>query len=260
MEYGELFNEAFDLYKRNFALLCGIGALVYVPYYLATAFLSRYPVLLGVLVLVLLMPLVAASGAVVKALADRYLGRETTIALAWGYILRRMVPFSLTGILAMLLLFGGLVLFCVPGIIVGFWVYFIWAVMIVEDRYYTAAIRRSRELAAGQWGRIFVVSLLTFVLMFGIYMVVGVIGVVLMVPFMMRSGPAQGPPQLPLAFHIIQALVNGGLQTVITPFTSVLSVLLYFDVRVRKEGFDVELLAQEMGEPPLGSGPAFDLS
>ena len=32
-------------------------------------------------------------------------------------------------------------------------------------------------------------------------------------------------------------------------------VLLYFDVRVRKEGYDVELLAQEMGEGSAGSGP-----
>jgi hypothetical protein len=260
MEYGELFNEAFDLYKRNFLLLAGIGALVYVPYYLAAAFLAAYPLVLGIIVLVLIMPFFAASGAVVKALADRYLGREATIAGSWRYILRRMVPYSLTGMLATLLITGGLVLFCVPGIIVAFWVYFVWAVMIVEDRYYTAAIRRSRELAAGQWLRIFVVVLLTLVLMMGIYLVIAIVAGILMFPVLMRGGPAHSPEQLPMAFSMIQSLVSGVLQTVITPFTSVLSVLLYFDVRIRKEGFDIELLAQEMGEPPPGAGPAFDLS
>ena len=32
------------------------------------------------------------------------------------------------------------------------------------------------------------------------------------------------------------------------PFVSLFEVLVYFDLRVRKNGFDIELLAREMGE------------
>jgi hypothetical protein len=257
MEYGELFNEAFDLFKRNFLLLAGIGAVVYVPYSVAAAFLTRYPLAGVVLLLVLMLPLVAASGAIVKALADRYLGKEATIAASWGYVLRRLAPYTITSTLGFLLVMGGTLLFCVPGIIVAFWVFFIWSVMVVEDRYYSAAIRRSRELAAGQWGRIFVVWLLTILLSVGVTTITTIVAAVLQFT-VARPGPVGGPAQLPMAVELVQGLLNGGLQTVVGPLTSILGVLLYFDVRVRKEGFDIELLAQEMGEPPLGGGPAFD--
>ena len=40
-----------------------------------------------------------------------------------------------------------------------------------------------------------------------------------------------------------------------TPFTAALTVVLYIDLRVRKEGFDVQLLAAQIGLEP-GSGRA----
>src|SRR2546421_4993726 len=76
MDYGEILNEAFDLYKRNFGLFAGIGASVYIPYYLFTALGARYPIITVIASIIFYIPMAAANGAIIKALADRYLGRE----------------------------------------------------------------------------------------------------------------------------------------------------------------------------------------
>src|SRR5262245_10149107 len=121
MEYGEFINEAFDLYKRDFALFAGIGAIVYVPYSLLASLLPHFPAVAVLGVLALLIPLIAAQGATIKALTDRYLGREATISSSWLYVLRRLVRYSITSILAWILIGLG-ILFCVPGIIFRWWI------------------------------------------------------------------------------------------------------------------------------------------
>src|SRR5215213_11296531 len=76
--YGEIFNEAFDLYKSNFLLFAGIGAVVFIPLAFLTAWARGNEFWTGVLALVSWVPSVAAAGAVTKAIADRYLGNQVT--------------------------------------------------------------------------------------------------------------------------------------------------------------------------------------
>ena len=46
--------------------------------------------------------------------------------------------------------------------------------------------------------------------------------------------------------------IGTSIATVLTqPFSQLVAVLLYFDLRVRKEGFDLEILAKQLG---LGAG------
>jgi hypothetical protein len=252
--YAEIFNEAFDLYKRNFVLFAGIGAVVYLPYALLSALAANAPLLKGLLALGLYLPSMAVNGAIVKALADRYLGRDATIGGSWRYLLRRLMPYLATSIRVGLMVGLGLLFFVIPGIFVAFNVFFVPAVMMVEDRYYREAMRRSGLLAAGQWGRIFVVGVLTLVLFAIVLVVVGVVEYGLWSLLMPGSTPTEGA-HVPLWAALVQEILDAGAQIVLTPITSLLALLLYFDVRVRKEGFDVELLAQEMDEISPGVGP-----
>ncbi len=52
-------------------------------------------------------------------------------------------------------------------------------------------------------------------------------------------------------------MVNVGTSVITTPFMAAVLVLIYFDLRVRKEGFDLELLSQGVGVPgaPPAGGP-----
>ena len=52
------------------------------------------------------------------------------------------------------------------------------------------------------------------------------------------------------AFEFIWAAIAGTISTALTaPISAALIVLLYFDLRVRKEGFDLERLAGDLGRP-----------
>jgi hypothetical protein len=250
MDYGEICNEAFDLYKRNFVLFAGIGAVVYIPYFLILELAPYSPIVAVLAIVCLYLPMVVAYGAIVKALADRYIGKEATIAGSWRYVLRRLWPFLLTSLLAWLAIVVGFILLCVPGIIAAFWMFFVASVMIVEDRYYLGAFRRSRELAAGQWRRILNIAGLAVLLSMGVSLVSRMIEAIPQALLNASAGPA-GAGAVPLPVALLQGLLLALVQTVVAPVTALLGVLLYFDVRVRKEGYDVELLAQEMGEPDL---------
>ncbi len=53
-----------------------------------------------------------------------------------------------------------------------------------------------------------------------------------------------------------QAVATTAASVLTTPFTAAVIAVLYFDLRVRKEGFDLELLARRVGvEPPAGGPP-----
>jgi hypothetical protein len=275
MEYGEIFNEAFDLYKRNFPLFVGIGAAVYVPYAILSALVVHSQVMQQIVTLGFLLPLMGTYAAIVKSLADRYLGEPVTIGGAWRYVLRRLLPYSLTWLIVGLL-FGILMVgFITAGvfasraqgagsavivslvaivlmIIAAFWLAFLPSVMIVEDRFYLAALRRSRELSAGNWWRIVVVSFCTFIAVYGVTIVVmAIFGVFLGLEAVMTGAPGMANPSPTMRGWLIGfQLTYGLLQALLTPLLALPLVLLYFDVRVRREGYDIELLAREMGSLP----------
>jgi hypothetical protein len=56
----------------------------------------------------------------------------------------------------------------------------------------------------------------------------------------------------------ILSVVAGTISSMITtPFVAAFVTVLYFDLRVRKEGFDLQLLAERIGvDPPAGGLPA----
>jgi hypothetical protein len=99
------------------------------------------------------------------------------------------------------------------------------------------ALRRSARLVTGAWWRTFGILLLVTVL-------ASVISSILSVPFVGASLFLSGtdPEAVPgLGALTLQAL--GGVigATVTTPFTAAVTVLLYVDRRIRREGLDIEL-------------------
>jgi hypothetical protein len=137
-----------------------------------------------------------------------------------------------------------------------FWLSFLPSVMIVEDRFYMGAIRRSRDLASGNWGRIFVVGFFTAIVTYGVmFVLLLLVGIVFGIQMVVSGGAGDpaGPGMRPLM--IGTQIVSGIMQAIFTPVAALPFVLLYFDVRVRREGYDIELLAREMGnlppEPPV---------
>jgi len=113
--------------------------------------------------------------------------------------------------------------------------------VVLEQRNCFAAMRRSWALSSGQFWRIFGISLLTSI-------VVGIAGGFLSMPFQLASaaGPAIWPDKLlgvlvAILATNIGSVVSGALTT---PFSAGVAALQYVDQRIRKEGYDVQLIAQ----------------
>jgi len=244
MEIGDIFDEAFTLYKKNFVTFFGIAAIVYIPFEILSYMLilsSAQPVqgqvdptiLLVALggVLILMLSLNFTNAALTKAISDSHTGEQTSIGSAYGNILVRAFPLIITLLLVGLLVSIGYMLLIIPGILLTFMAVFVSQVFVVEDRRYFDAFSRSRELAKENWMRIFIIAIIGAVIN-------GVVGF----GSEWLGGMLSNSP-------VILGVITGLANSFVLPIVSAAYVLLYFDIRVRKEGFDLELLAREMQTP-----------
>jgi hypothetical protein len=100
------------------------------------------------------------------------------------------------------------------------------------------ALRRSAVLVRGAWWRTFGILLLAFVIATVVSQVVAVPAAL---PLLLE-GPFVNPDGSPtLLFFIIQGVAGVVATTLTAPFTAALTVLLYVDRRIRREGLDIEL-------------------
>ncbi len=181
-----------------------------------------------------------------RAIADTYLGRPTSARASLRYAGNRLgATLWLTIVLACGLVLG-FVAFLVPGV----WLWIAWCVafpvMLVEGTGGIGALRRSFKLVETRWwataGRMGIT-----------YILVLVITTVATLLFVAPTGwfvddTSFGALLLEQAANLVVSLVT-------TPFVAAVTTLVYFDLRVRKEGFDLALLAERMGGP-TASGPS----
>jgi hypothetical protein len=263
LEIGDVLDETFRLYRRNFLLLAGLsvafsiplaafagygysalfGALFnqasssnptdFSPYAPAFASLAT-----GLVINFLVQPLL--FGAVSFAVCQSALGRPVTLAnvLRGGV---RKYP-AVFGYLFLIFLMG--VAFCLLPLWI--WILVGWVavlpVMFVENTGLVAAMGRSWQLVQGRWWRTFFILLLVFVLNYVVSLALGAflyLGQVLLSLFI--------SPFLSLAIYQAGVFAVSGLTI---PILQIAIVLVYFDLRVRKEGLDLFQLAQRVAAAP----------
>ena len=181
-----------------------------------------------------------------------YLGDETDWRGSLRFAVHRF--WSLLGVLA--LSSAGLVLGFLLCIVPGIWLQGIWAVavpaLLVEDLGPIAALRRSAALVRGGFWRVLGAILLGSLL-------ASLLQGVLTAPVLAL--------QLTGTSFLVTSLLLGVVQLVgvalTTPYVAALTAVVYVDLRVRKEAFDLELLAGGVGvdppesaDPPVGPAPA----
>jgi hypothetical protein len=229
--------------------------------------------LLGLVFYVIINPLV--TGALTFAISERYLDRNTTIADCYkrvakpGVLLRficttfttgaialigTIPPFLLIGIgaalmgwlktgsaigIGIILILAGIAAFALP----------IWLVMrftlvapafFIESERTFWAIDRSWHLMKGN-----ALKALGLLAIAGI-VVAMIQGIVVAPTSMMAAFSARGGADPSWWLTAITAVLNAVVSTLLLPVSSIVVILLYYDVRIRKEGFDLELLASEL--------------
>jgi len=233
MSLAEVLDSSFRILRDHFVPIAGISAILNVPVALgqslvqteaeagAAASLPTLAIALGFLSFGLVSPVVGA--AVTHLIGEVYLGRPARIGEAFRVAFRILIPLFgttlLVGVLAML----ATLLLVIPGIWFGLGATLISQVMVIERRFGMTAVRRSLDLMKGHRGRAFLIFLLVMVL-----------SGVMAFAFELAMGP----------FPLLGGLANGLASAVTGAFASVALVVLYFDIRCRKEAFDIQHLAR----------------
>lgn len=108
-------------------------------------------------------------------------------------------------------------------------------VLLLEGRKGVAALRRSWRLVQGLTPKVLGTTLLMGLALFGVFLVFGLISGLLFLPTLLNSTPNEG---FLMTFFAVTAILSALVQIVVMPLTSLSTVLLYVDARIRKEGFD----------------------
>lgn len=148
-----------------------------------------------------------------------------------------------------LLLFGSIILFLVVLAFMYVRILFTSQAVIAENKGPIEAIKRSWNLTKGYFWRTFgiflLIALLAALIQFVPSGILGAIAGALTV----RSGTIPDPVQQTILTSVIGAITS----LLVTPFSLVAYTLMYYDLRIRKEGFDLEQQARALA-PDANTG------
>jgi len=261
MRIGEMLDTAVKLYRQHWKTFMGLAAVVVVPYVFLQTFLLRSALRVNpfnfnprtvqssepsstvaaigaaftLAYVVFLQPLLV--GAVARAAADIYRGEIPGLKATYRFALSRFRSILWISILTGLAAAGGFLMLVIPGIIFLVRFSFGTVVLVVEGERGRKALGRSWRLAKGRFWKIFGTLFLAILL-------TGVVANILQIPLLLASFPL-GESGWPL-----RALSGAAASIVTRPFIAIITVLLYFDCRIRKEGMDIDVAARDLGLVP----------
>jgi hypothetical protein len=244
-------------------LLPAIAIQVVVPFILPTTDVMSDPTVLftyygGMLVAELVRGMLQpfATAAILFIVMEEYAGRRPTMGQALGFAVSRFFALLVASFLYGLMLTLGFVACCAPGL----WVLAVFPLfgqaLLLERLGIGASFARSSELTRDYRWRVLGVLILVMIVA-GVTQ--GVITQVLTVAIPPQEIiPAGNRGQMKVLIHPVNhAIVYSVSQLVgivLQTFLAVCTTLLYLDLRIRKEGFDLELAAQ-LGEEPREPEP-----
>lgn len=157
------------------------------------------------------------TGALTIAVADRLLGGDVGWRAAWTWLAGR-VPQLLSAVIpAALLVAFGFVFFFIPGVVLALLFAFVPCVVLLEGRRGRAALQRSADLTGSDWLRVILMVIVVAVLRWLAEVVAGVL--------------------VPRQAIFLGSLLSDLLTMVVLPLPVIGIVLLYLDVRRKRDGF-----------------------
>ncbi len=211
-------NTSKDEYNPSVFLIGGIGMMV-------TSILS-------------MLGHILCRGALIESVSESYLGTEITVGQAYRFVWPKFLNLIGAGILVALVVHMGLLLLVVPGIIFALWYALTTPAIVVENLKVIEGMSRSKALASGNLGKILSVGFLVIVISWVVGIPFGIAGNFL--------GRILFFNNILLMTFIYQLTAVVG-QILIVPIGAIAYILLYYDLRIRKEGFDLEMLANSIG-------------
>jgi len=264
LSLGETLDRTFTLYRSHFLLFFGIAAipqLLVLALQLVQLFLGSNAVTPGnrgaapvirpgfagasiavglITIIVVLLAYLLAQGATVSAVADLYLGRTPTIGESFRKVRRDLGTLFGVAILNGLVVAVGFILLIIPGIYLTCRLMIAVPAAVLENLGPRSSLERSMALTKDAAGRAFAIFLLYLVLLLAFAFLI-------QVPVSIALVAVRGNPAM---FRLMQGVadVSNALgTTLITPVFTIAASAFYFDLRVRKEAFDLQMMMNPRG-------------
>ena len=266
MSLGMILDYTFKIYFRNFLKLFGLSAIpqifgvlaiaaVFTPFaiyfYAAENQEEVFGAAFGLMFLGFFIGyffyfgvvLPVTSGSVVLAVSKIYLGEEFSFVEIWKAALRRWPTLFWSMFVLLLLVSVGFIFCIVPGIYLYVCYALIVPVVILEQNDSPTSRSRAWSLSEGMRLEIFVA---------------------LFVFWLIKSMVQQGasfmqiffPENLYVMFGVM--ILALALTVVLQPLTMICIALLYYNARISKDGFDLEMLAREVIGESVYDSPAWE--
>lgn len=241
---GDLLNETFYIYSKEFRQLIRLAAIVMVPMSFISLVAGGNLALFIIAGIASTFALAIVYGATVNAVGQYYIKGEISLPASYSRVSWRIL--SLLAVASVLvittILMIGLAILVVPAIVLAvllvFWTVAIPAV-VVEGYQPRPALRRSFALVKDNWWRVLGITLVVLLVLIGL-------GIVLLIPFTLLSMllDADGNRLFEGVVQFLKSVVVG---VIVPPVGAIAATLLYYDLRVRKENYNVNILSEEMG-------------
>lgn len=272
LSLGEILDRTFSLYRKHFLLFAGITAipqLLILALRLAQTLFVTFPagrtsapveqlqahtsngllafgfggLLIGLIVFWVVY--VFAQGGTVYAVSELYLGRPTSIGAALSQVRSHLL--NLLGVTALnfLAVMGATLFLIIPGFYVACRLVTCVPAALLEDVGPRSSLERSFGLTKDFAGRSFVIYLLYFVLVYaGAFLFTFPFGIAVALS-------AKNPEAMRLWFALshVGEFISGVL---VGPVFTIATAVFYYDLRVRKEAFDLQFMMNPTG--PIAPG------
>lgn len=174
------------------------------------------------------------DGVMTVAASERYLGREVDVPAALRQAARCAGPLLYASLMKWGSVIIGVIFLVVPGAYFLARFFAASQVVMLEGLGGSAALGRSSQLSEGLKRHILKALSLVLIIYFGME-----IGWALVLTAIFGQ-PTEGVMMLG------QQVLSVVFTVLVYPFLSVAQTLLYYDVRIRREGYDIELMAREL--------------
>jgi len=285
MSFGEVLDGAFTMYRRHFGLFMKLSAVTWglpaaLLLYLRLRFSGTTPdqslaifqthlpelIILGLVWLVaIVVATVMLTAGSIRVISSAYLGSVSTFGDALRLAASKIVPLVLVGLgKGLLLLIIWIVGFVVWALLVsianlfggasavlvgvlGFGALFWFLAFVVCGYALTTPVVVLEELASSfdAFGRSWDLTRSFKLKAFGLWLVVWIL--TWLVPFCFFFGVGYVVQTKAPGLELTVSAVNSLVSIVLAPVLPCMLTLFYYDLRMRREGFDLQVLGQQMG-------------
>lgn len=246
LAFGEVLDQAFGLFRRAFvplltiSVVCsGIPALISIDVQ-AQGGVVQAPILYLVALVFSIIGGAVATGASTFVVSEQYLGQSLeageALRRAWG----RVGTIIATSMVVGILVFLGFLLLIVPGVIAIAGLSLAVTAVAVEGVDSEQGRARSWELTKDhRWRMLGLLIIYGLIAMIAV-MAVGMVGGVL--AYALGGGAGEGAAAAS-RIALVGSALGSLIMLAVNPLMYCILIVAYYDLRVRKEAFDLDLLA-----------------